>query len=379
MRSTFSITQTLLFFCLLFLVGCIEPFAPPEVANAPSYLVIDGFLNAGTGPSRIQLSRTQRVSDNNLPQPELFAQVSVEGDLGSNFAFTDTGNGIYYLDAQILNPSEQFRLRITTAGGNEYLSEYTQIKVTPKIDSLVWRADPSQNGVQISLNTQDPSNQTRFYRWKYEETWEYRSTYQSLLEVIDGRIQTRKQDIYTCWKTERASNILLNSTIKQSQDILREHPLVFVKGNGQKLLVKYSILVKQYALTQDAFAYWTNLAKTTENTGGLFDPQPSQITGNVRCVNDPEELAFGYFSVTSLEEKRMFISFRDFDFTHWFPNGRTPACDPPDTVSYGDAINTSKAILYQLPPPTSDFLVAPPSCTDCRLQGGGVLERPSFW
>ena len=89
-----------LLFILLLLGSCIEPFSPPEVASAKSYLVVDGYLNVANQPSRIKLSRTQPISQAFTPQPELRAKLLVEGSLGSTFQFQEEGNGNYLLDQQ---------------------------------------------------------------------------------------------------------------------------------------------------------------------------------------------------------------------------------------------------------------------------------------
>ncbi|MEJ7664694.1 MAG: DUF4249 family protein [Hymenobacter sp.] len=56
---------------------------------------------------------------------------------------------------------------------------------------------------------------------------------------------------------------------------------------SSKLYYLYSILVRQYALTPEEFAYWDKLRKNTENLGTLFDPLPSQLSGNVHRLTMP--------------------------------------------------------------------------------------------
>lgn len=368
MKSTF--VKTCFYILSVFILeGCIETFAPPEVTSTTTYLVVDGYLNTGEGSSVITLSRTQNLTEAQAPMYELNAQVKVEGDLGSQYIFTEKGDGSYELPQQTFSETENFRLSIKTIGGKEYVSDYVPYRKTPAIDSVTYKVDDAKGGVQFYANAHDNLNKTLFYRWKFEATWQYQSAFYSSLEVRNDSIIRRMVDISTCWQTEKPSTILLGSSIKLSQDIIRDFPICFVPASTNRLLLKYSILVKQFGLTQDAFEYWTSLAKTTEGTGGLFDPQPSLVTGNLHSTTDNQELVFGYFSVTSMEQKRIFIS----------PYlGVFPRCQISDTLSEVDALTSGDLIMTDYGYPNVQYIMVAPSCADCRTQGGTNV-RPDFW
>ncbi len=354
---------------LFTVIGCVEPFSPPEVNSDEGYLVIDGFLNMGSDTSRIELSHTQNTNAQTSVLSEPGAKVTVEGEKGETFAFAEKGNGSYYLPPYAFSMAQKYRLRVKTRVGGEYLSDYVEVKNTPAIDAIEGKLDTQQDAMVMQVNTHDATNSTRFYRWKFEETWEYRAAFYSSLEIVKGVIDYRKDDINLCWRTVKSSNILLGSTIKLSQDIIKDLPITTVPISTNKLYIKYSILVKQYGLTQDAFEYWTSLAKTTEGTGSLFDPLPSQITGNIRSTTNPKELVFGYFSAAVEQKKRIFLT----------PNlGRYPTCSAPDTLEIKDALMSSSLLMSYYGERSEFVLSTSPYCADCRAQGG-VTKRPSFW
>lgn len=354
---------------IILLGGCIETFAPPEVTSNNTFLVVDGYLNTGEGSSIIRLSWTKNLTDEGAWTYEQNAEVVVEGDKGSRFSFTEGSGGTYELPQQVFNESEKFRLYIKTSSGKEYLSDYVPHKKTPAIDSVTYKVAGDKSGVQIYVNTHDNTNQTKFYRWKFEETWQYQSALISSMEVKDGDIVFRTDDIHNCWQTNTSTSILIGTTVKLSQDVIQDFPINFVSASTNKLLIKYSILVKQFALTQDAFEYWTDLAKTTESTGGLFDPQPSLVTGNIHSTTDSEDLVFGFFSATSLVQQRIFMA----------PYlGYYPTCQPIDTLSKIDAIASGDLIMTEYGYPNVQYITIPPSCGDCRLQGGTNI-KPDFW
>ena len=358
--------------------SCVKPFSPPEITQAGRYLVVDGFLNAGNTPSTIRLSRTQNLSESSFVQfQETGALVSVEGDKGSLFAFAETGSGSYTMGQGQISALEKFRIRIKTKDGKEYLSDYTPVKISPAIDSLTYEVYGDREGVRINVNTHDPLNNTRFYRWEYEETWEYTAGQHSEYEVLnkdkpigERSIIRRRDNIYNCWQSAYPTNIIVGSTIKLTQDVVRNARVVTVPTATNKLFVKYSVLVKQYALTQEAYEYWLALGKTTETTGSIFDPVPSQITGNIRCLSDDREPVFGFFSAGLVQEKRIFIT----------PNlGVYPSCAVVDTLKLEDALKAVGLIVELVRKEgILQYSTTTVPCADCRSRGG-VNVRPLFW
>ncbi|SEJ29317.1 protein of unknown function [Dyadobacter sp. SG02] len=363
---------------LLIIDGCVEPFSPPEVNSDENYLVIDGFLNVnGTDSTRIELRRTQNVNATASPNIETGAQLTVEEENGETISLAETGSGIYTLAPRQYNRGGKYRLRIKTKDNQEYLSEYVGVSITPAIDSVTFKVDPVLNAGVFYINTHDTQNKTQFYRWKFEETWEYEAAYYSALMVRNDTVVTRPDNINKCWRKTNSGSILLGSTVKLSSDVIKDLPLNRVPISTNKLFIKYSILVRQYGLSRQAFEYWTDLAKTTQGTGSLFDVLPSQVTGNIRSTSNPHLLAFGYFSAATEETRRLTITPR---------LGTFPRCTEPDTIpircSSRDAdecaLNTAKLLLTYWGPRSDSVLVAAHSCADCRLQGG-TTQRPSYW
>lgn len=362
-------------FLILSIISCIDPFSPPEVSSPQSYLVMDGFLNIGTDTTVIELRRTQNINEFTAPVIESGAMLTVESEEGVAYFFSEIGSGKYVLPPGNLDPSGKYRLRIETASGQEYLSEFVSVSLTPPIDDITYRVDPGQNAMVFYVNTHDPQGKTQFYRWKFEETWAYRSTYYSGLEVVNGELVTRNEDISLCWSTSKSRNIILGNTIKLTSDIIKDLPVNTVRVPTNKLLVKYSILVKQYGLSREAFEYWTTLLKTTQTTGSLFDAQPSLVTGNIRSTTDREDLVFGYFSASKEEEKRIVITPYLGSFERCTDPDTLPIKCPPNSIDC--ALLTPNLILTYWGDRSDSVLVANPGCTDCRLKGGTNV-KPSF-
>ena len=157
-----------------------------------------------------------------------------------------------------------------------------------------------------------------------------------------------------------------------------------IPRSSQKLQHRYSIDVRQMALTEEAYTYWLNLFKTTENVGGLFDPMPGEVIGNFTKHWDPSARVIGYFSASTIHEQRIFITPGDLPLE--FRTFRAPFC-ALDTVLLEElpGIGTSGTLLvgelYSQSglPVLIGYLAGTVTCVDCRSTHKGTTEKPSFW
>ena len=68
----------------------------------------------------------------------------------------------------------------------------------------------------------------------------------------------------------------------------------------------YSINVKQYALSHEAYLFFEKIKKNTEQLGSIFDPQPSELQGNIHCITNPAETVVGYVDISEEKVQRNF-------------------------------------------------------------------------
>jgi hypothetical protein len=238
-----------------FLVGsCVDPYRPPAISAPNTFLVVDGFLN-GLGVSSVRLTRTQNLSDGKKTTIETKATVKVEGEKGGSQTFVDKGDGTYTLAAGGLLFGQKYRLSIKTLAGRNYVSDYITIKQTPKIDDVSWKAQ--DQGIQFYVSTHDQTNNTKYYRWEYEDIWEFYSGFYSRVEYLKKEFIYRQADINHCWGSGKSTGIFVGSTTQLTEDVINKFPILFVSNSSSnRLKVRYSVLVKQYALTAEAFEYW---------------------------------------------------------------------------------------------------------------------------
>ena len=361
---------------ILIAMACKQTYIPPAVANPPNYLVVEGFINTNAGDSTVfRLSRTVRL-DTNLYLPETGATVTVEGTDNSSWPLKEQTIGSYSAPLSTLNYNVSYRLHIVTAAGKQYASDYVTLVPCPPIDSISWRRldyDPYK-GVRIYANTHDPHNNTHYYRWSYQETWEFHSAFYATVRYIPGTgiVLYHPNTTDTCWKSFPSSSIVLASSTQLSQDLIHESPLVLIPLNAQQLSVRYSIQVTQYALTAAAFNWWQIMERNTEQIGSIFGVQPSANPGNIRCLTDSSEWVLGYVGGGTTRSQRIFITVDQV--RPWFYD---PGCPNIKT----DSINTLDKLLAEGYWPwdvsSTAVYLSYPRCIDCTLTGTNI--RPSFW
>ena len=379
--------RTFYFIVLFFTAsGCRKLYEPHVNSPASGYLIVEGYINTGVGPSTITLTRTTKLVDTVSIRYEHDARVSIESSTNESFPLAEVADGRYTSDVLHLNPTSKYRLRIITQNGKEYLSDYVTARSTPPIDSVNWRMDGDR--MRFYVNAHDPSGNTRYYRWEYDETWEIKSYYYSrfIYVVSNNTVRDRvfpAEDVSKGWKFNNSTNIFLASSARLQSDVIFEAPLTAIEQGNEKLSVRYSILVRQYALDKKGYEFYDLMKKNTEDIGGVFDVQPTEIQGNIHCVTDPKELVIGYVSASTVTENRIFISASDLPFSWRY----VEYCPYYMVANQPDSFRLYFQSQYYSPydgvysPATGalvGYLSALPGCVDCKYRGAS-LTKPPYW
>jgi hypothetical protein len=386
MKEKYIIIMCCVTICLAF--GCKKPYTPAIISNANNYLVVEGIINTGNDSTIVRLSRTVNLTAGVSSLPELNATVTIQDDQNQTYNLKSNGNGIYVSPVLILDKTRKYRLSISTADGKAYLSDYVPAITTPPIDSIGFNI--LGNGLQIYANTHDPNNHTHYYRWDYDETWQFHAKYYSSFVSNGTAIISRTNSVYQCWDSSISTAITLGSSAKLSQDVIYESPIMFIPSTSEKIEIRYSILLKQYAMTSDGYNYFTQLKKNTEELGSIFDAQPSQLTGNVHCTTDATLPVIGYVTAGTIQQKRIYINNSQLPGS-WVTT--YPYNCGVDTAYYIDPRppheNEVTYVLVPLPNGNTitssvsnksgpaGFEYTDPVCGDCSVRG--TLIKPGFW
>ncbi len=356
---------------LVMVAGCTVEFNPDSNENKEQ-LVVEGMITDQNRVNRIRLSKSQSIGKPLAFKPVTGAIVTVTDEKGIVTTLTESPAGTYSTD------STEFRGRI---GGSyslnikinnvNYVTDFIEMKPVPPITSLYYEkvvitasrdTTEVEEGCSIYVDSYDPSGKCLFFRWDYAETWEYRIPY-----AVTNRV---------CYVTERSDEILIKNTSLYSQARVSKYPVLFISNKSDRLKEKYSVLVRQYSLNETEYKFWERVQSISRNVGDLYDITPMAIPSNIRRGDDPKETVLGYFSVSAVTQKRLFIKDHFYGLPHFFIYCATDTAEGalPET-----GLNTEYWVIEDYGDELPPFWVITTfrECADCTTRGTGVM--PSFW
>lgn len=290
---------------LFFICSCIEEFTPKITGNE-HLLIVDGGITSMPGPYAVKLSFSNGIQDI-IADPATGAEVFIEDRTGGSEKLSEGSPGIYKTSAGGIRGEEGKEYRIIIKLNDEqYESDWMLLKECPPVDSLYWQRErhPGINndfdGIQIYIDTHDPFNKTRYYRWEYSEDW-----------MFSVPVSSSWNPSF-CYAHNSSAGIIIGSTEKFQTDRLVKQPVTYLDNTSTRLTFRYRIILIQHAITQEEFRYWESLEELNENLGTLFDPIPASIHGNIRKINDPDASVLGFFTCSSVRTDTLYVDASEF-------------------------------------------------------------------
>jgi len=314
----------------LIMQNCIDPFEV-EATEFKSALVIEGTITDQEQIQHIMVSRTFPL-DTVLMTGLSSAKVNVLDSNGGIFSFSETSSGEYESNSPFAAISGvSYTLKVETADGNSYSSEETTMPAKATIDNLYADRDFKDNGAEegmfIYVDSYDPTGQSKYYRYEYEETykiiapnWSASDAYiVSPLPNPEVATRTKTKEEQVAYNTVVSNTIIQENTTDLGEDRVNKFPVRFINRENFILSHRYSILVKQFVQNRAAYSYYETL-QLLSGTESLFSQRQSGfLEGNIKSDTNPEEDVVGFFQVSTVSERRIF-----FDYTDFFPGESLP-------------------------------------------------------
>lgn len=355
-------------FIVGFSMGCIETFEVSYELNENA-VVIAGRIT-DIEPAYVEITRT---SPSPLTDKEAIPRISgasvvLVDDLGERESLIEQSPGNYV--GQVIGIiGRAYRIEVTLNDGSELRSSAQVLKASPSIDSLytenveIYLRDGSveldNRGLNLNLNIDSSDTVSQYYRWTVGGTYIGFTAFNA--PGRECNTIASEVDLQPCYITlpENSFFVVGESEVPGSDRF--SFTLKFIPPSSQ-FAHGHSILVTQYSLTEEAYSYWKKIDDQSRSVGSIFDPPPSQITGNLEQVSGDEKTVLGFFEATSVKRKRIFVERSDFETLE------------ENSVAFSDlGINAPCFEGW------SDEFRPYDYCCDCSYYENSTRVKPSFW
>lgn len=314
-------------------------------------IVIDGLVTDRQNDFDLKISQSSviGVGNDNILDPVLGATAQLQDNMGNSFPYVELEDGVYRLRDFEASRGIMYNIDITLPDGRHYQSRPAALRSSSSIDTITYAVEEEtyRNNageiiteqvfqVKIATDVAD-SPQAPFLRWRIEGEYQLQESYPGALNprrcYIKNNLDLNDLRVFD------TSNLEGTNLFDQ---IIAETTFDFRFGE------QYCLHISQYSLSEDEFEYWSNTKEIIDIEGGLFDPPPGTIRGNMFNVDDPSDVVVGYFSVSSEYFVRQFV-------------------------------NSNEIGVFVRPKCTGFRFNIPFGCDDCLMITGSTLARPSYW
>ncbi|MRI01516.1 DUF4249 family protein [Kriegella sp. EG-1] len=394
-KVTFFVLNTLFIIIGCLFSTCTEPYAPNLLPQTESLLVVEAVLTNELKHHKVVISRSS--AEQGEVTFEEKATVKIIDDNQQTFTYTESGAGTYISDSAFMaETGRTYQLVITTTLGKTYTSSIESLPQTSQLDTITAEKTTTQTGnigISITIDSYDPTGNSIYYRYDYEETYKIiapnwipeqlvvASEEQQLVAIVN-----RDKEERVCYATDYSNSIILTKSTGAAEDRISNFEVRFLNKDNYIFSHRYSILIKQHVLSQQAYNFYKKLQDFSGSESLFSQSQPGFINGNIYSQDNTTESVIGFFEVSSVSEKRAFINYSDFYPEESLPpfvsdcNQTTyPVEGEPSVYQYvkENTVSYVNNITNAMTGAIEAYIVAPRVCGDCTVVGN--TEVPEFW
>lgn len=292
-----KVIQGLLILTALFITGCIKQATLNYRTPAP-LLVVEGLLLTDSTPCKVTLSWSGLFNNAGAQQQNFIndAVVYVKDSNGDSTQLEFEGSGVYTSPGNFTGlVGHSYALGITLADGSRYASipeKIQPVQKTLSVDSITEGSPlnlPGLFGGMVHITTQDPANEKNYYRWTSID-------YVSRVTISNCGFN-QPPCYYYCYQPYNDPAIYIQSDQFINGSKLNFQPVLLTP---YYYYGKHYIDIKQLSLTKEAYEFWRLYQEQTTRTGGILDPLPAPVQGNIYSLDDSTRLALGYFGASDV-------------------------------------------------------------------------------
>ncbi len=369
---------------LVGLVSCVKEFEPDLEDSATHKIVISGQLTDVEGFQMVDVTITSSLhKPSRIPLTNCILHLVCSD--GKTWAYSEESDGVYqvWLNENELDYNKEYHLELITPNNERIVSMPEKFYSCPDVDEVYYKRDSIKSkfngqvylGLQFLLDLKAKDSDSRYFLFDVVETSEFHAPL-PIEWWYDGVIHQEVPPDYSkslCWNTQTINDVFVLATDNLASNEYVGHKLNFTDNHSQRLQHLYSINVKQYSITNNAYIYWNQMRTNMHQDGGLYNNQPFAIKGNFKNETNTDQEVLGFFFVSRVKEKRIFIPPQGFFIVD-------NSCGAPTELRFG--LRDISPIQYPA------YLVSTPTgyanslldkgCVDCTSDGG-TTTKPDFW
>lgn len=372
--------------------SCVYPFEV-DAPQTQKRLVIEGNILIGA-LTEVNLSYMMGLNtpDSEMKNDKPAGKAWVESEDGKRYeAEEGNGSSSIVIDTRTAPAKGRYRLCVEDLGtSREYVTSWQEVNPPAEIDDLTYVWDENTMTLCLSAHSEEGS----YFRWAYVEDYKFHADRPKdfifdYAENKEVKLEESDYSTYWCWSTNSSREVDLVATTDLEDNRLVAHKFHTFSRGSMRLQTRYRMTIYLSCISADAYRYLDNLKITSDFTGDLFTPLPSDVNGNITCVEDPNEKVIGYVDVCQISTKEFYLDENAYKLyapgrsqptsfipiVEWNKNGLNPY--PLDLRDFWDK---GFAPVYEGADGEGNSGVVwdYKRCTDCR-QSGGVLESPEGW
>jgi hypothetical protein len=326
-NKVLSVLVALLLTCLF---SCQEKYDDPSIKSATGMIVVKGLITDAEGPYSVYVSHTIPFNDK---EPTVYAdalgiegaEVIISDDSGNSEVLAEAGKGNYVTSEGGIRgiAGNTYTLSVTTPDGNNYQSKPCLLRPAPEIVSVYpvnteefvlvnnLYGPPTlqkRQGVGIFADIAGLSDDDTFYRF-------------GIRIIKETRWVSFMGPTVYCWTTTHIKNKknLLVTDFLAGDSIIKHHvafltPDAFPGDYQQSWAVTLYldgriVALDIYALSREIYDYYSIFYNQLSAENRIFDPVPTNLTGNMYCKNDPSQTVLGIFEASGKSYMNCLVKF----------------------------------------------------------------------
>jgi Domain of unknown function (DUF4249) len=321
----FSISS-LIALSLLILSSCVEEYNTTPNLKA-EVLIVDGLITNQLKADTIEINYSKAIGADIEISPVIGCKIQVIVDGGLAYDLKEATEGKYYTPKNFRGQTGKgYQLKLTTPNGEVYESTVEKMHKVPPIQQVYDVFDPKailnvttskyRAANNVYLNVQDPASENNNYFWRYRffEKLEVCKTCEHGYLYPDGLTCFREDPnifvpnplppFYDYFCDGNCWDIIYGKTVNIFSDVNTNGQVIKGQLIAQIPFFSYTngvvVEIKQYNLSTEGYRFYKLLDLQGQKTGSLTDAPPSAIVGNIRNVNNSNEVVVGFFGASEV-------------------------------------------------------------------------------